>query len=159
LEIVVRQIDVECLPGDIPERIEVEVSDLGLNESIRVSDLPITAKVKVLNNPDQVVVHVVSVKEEAAAPTAAAPAEGEAAAAGTRPNRKCSRRARRKKSRRRNSCEIRISLVWLVMGLGIRGPNTRPRITTSAFGYRTDRGTARGADSPGMRSRRSFRTN
>jgi len=82
LEIVIRQIDVECLPGDIPERIEVEVSDLGLNESIRVSDLPITAKVKVLNNPDQVVLHVVSVKEEeAAAPAAAAPAEGEAAAA------------------------------------------------------------------------------
>jgi large subunit ribosomal protein L25 len=83
LEIVVRQIDVECLPGDIPERIEVEVSDLGLNESIRVSDLPITAKVTILNNPDQVVLHVVSVKEEdvAAPAAAAAPAEGEAAAA------------------------------------------------------------------------------
>jgi len=83
LEIVVRQIDVECLPGDIPEKIEVEVSELGMNESLRVSDLPITAKVKVLNNPDQVVVHVVSVKEEVAAPTAAAPAEGEAAAGAT----------------------------------------------------------------------------
>jgi large subunit ribosomal protein L25 len=82
LEIVVRLIDVECLPGDIPEKIEVEVSELGLNESIRVSDLPITNKVKVLNNPDQVVLHVVSVKEEVvAAPAAAAPAEGEAAAA------------------------------------------------------------------------------
>jgi large subunit ribosomal protein L25 len=81
LEIVVRQIDVECLPGDIPEKIEVEVSELGLNGSIRVSELPITNKVKVLNNPDQVVLHVVSVKEEVAAPTAAAPTEGEAAAA------------------------------------------------------------------------------
>ena len=81
LEVVARQIDVECLPGDIPERIEVDVAELGLNESIRVSDLPITAKVKVLNNPDQVVVHVVSVKEEVPAPAAAAPAEGEAAAA------------------------------------------------------------------------------
>ncbi len=81
LEIVVRQIDVECLPGDIPERIEVEVSELGLNDSIRVSDLPITAKVKVLNNPDQVVLHVVSVKEEVVeAPAVAAPVEGEAAA-------------------------------------------------------------------------------
>src|SRR5262245_2379691 len=82
LEIVVRQIDVECLPGDIPEKIEVEVSELGMNESLRVSDLPITNKVKVLNNPDQVVLHVVSVKEEVvAAPAAAAPAEGEVAAA------------------------------------------------------------------------------
>src|SRR5215467_951170 len=81
LELVLRQIEIECLPGDIPERIEVEVSDLGLNQGLRVSDLPITAKVKVLQNPDQVVIHVVSVKEEEPAATAAAPAEGEAAAA------------------------------------------------------------------------------
>jgi len=82
LELVLRQIEVECLPGDIPERIEVDVTDLDLNGALRVSDLPISAKVKVLQNPDQVVVHVVSVKEEVPAPTAAAvPAEGEAAAA------------------------------------------------------------------------------
>jgi large subunit ribosomal protein L25 len=85
LELVLRQIDVECLPGDIPERIEVDVTDLGMNESLRVSELPVTAKVKVLNNPDQVVVHVVSVKEEVAAPAAAAPVEGEAAAAPAEP--------------------------------------------------------------------------
>jgi large subunit ribosomal protein L25 len=83
LELVIRQIEIECLPGDIPERIEVEVSDLGLNEGLRVSDLPVSAKVKVLQNPDQVVVHVVSVKEEVPAAAAAAPAEGEAAAAAT----------------------------------------------------------------------------
>jgi large subunit ribosomal protein L25 len=85
LELVLRQIEVECLPGDIPERIEVDVTDLGLNQAIRVSDLPVSAKVKVLQNPDQVVMHVVSVKEEvvAAPAAAAAPVEGEAAAAGT----------------------------------------------------------------------------
>jgi large subunit ribosomal protein L25 len=81
LELVIRQIEIECLPGDIPERIEVDVADLGLNQALRVSDLPVTAKVKVLQNPDQVVVHVVSVKEEVPAAAAAAPAEGEAAAA------------------------------------------------------------------------------
>jgi large subunit ribosomal protein L25 len=85
LEIVVRQIEVECLPGDIPERIEVDVTDLGLNEALRVSDLPISAKVKVLQNPDQVVIHVVSVKEEVAAATTAVPAEGEAAASPAEP--------------------------------------------------------------------------
>jgi len=84
LELVLRQIEVECLPGDIPERIEVDVTDLGLNQSVRVSDLPVSVKVKVLQNPDQVVMHVVSVKEEVvAAPAAAAPAEGEAAAGAT----------------------------------------------------------------------------
>ncbi len=81
LELILREIEVECLPGDIPERIEVDVSDLGINGAIRVSDLPVTAKVKVLEAPDQVVVHVVSVKEEAApAPGAVPVAEGEAAA-------------------------------------------------------------------------------
>jgi large subunit ribosomal protein L25 len=82
LELVIREIEVECLPGDIPERIEIDVADLGINDGLRVSDLPAIPKVKVLSPPDQVVVHVVSVKEEAA-PTpgaAAAPAEGEAAA-------------------------------------------------------------------------------
>jgi len=81
LELVTRQIEIECLPGDIPERIELDVTDLGLNQALRVSDLPITAKLKVLQNPDQVVVHVVSVKEEVPVAAAAAPAEGEAAAA------------------------------------------------------------------------------
>jgi large subunit ribosomal protein L25 len=79
LELVLRQIQVECLPGDIPERIEIDVADLGLNQSLRVTDLPVTAKVKVLESADQVVVHIVSVKEEAASPTAAA-AESEVAA-------------------------------------------------------------------------------
>jgi large subunit ribosomal protein L25 len=87
LESVVRAIQVECLPGDIPERIDVDVTDLGINQSLRVSDLQVPAKVKVLDAPDQVVVHVVSVKEEAA-PTAAAAApvaEGEAAAPAAEP--------------------------------------------------------------------------
>jgi len=79
LEIIMREVEVECLPGDIPERIDVDVTDLGIHGAVRVSDLKISDKVKVLDEADQIVVHVVSVKEEAA-PTAAAPAEGEAAA-------------------------------------------------------------------------------
>jgi len=87
LELVIREIEVECLPGDIPERIAVDVADLGINQSLRVSDVPIPAKVKVLQAADQVVVHVVAVKEEEAAPAAAAApvAEGEAAAPGAEP--------------------------------------------------------------------------
>src|SRR5207247_7734036 len=85
LEMVLREIEVECLPGDIPERIEVDVTDLGINGAARVSDLLVSAKVKVLQAPDQVVVHVVSVKEEAV-PTAAAPVtEGEAPAVPAEP--------------------------------------------------------------------------
>jgi len=86
LELVVREIEVECLPGDIPERIDVDVTDLGINQSLRVSDIPAPAKVKVLEAADQVVVHVVSVKEEEAPAAAAAPVvEGEAAAPAAEP--------------------------------------------------------------------------
>src|SRR5437588_2571918 len=84
LELVIREIEVECLPGDIPERIDVDVSDLGINQSLRVSDGPAPPKVKVLESADQVVVHVVSVKEEEAPAEADAPvAEGEAGARST----------------------------------------------------------------------------
>jgi large subunit ribosomal protein L25 len=80
LEIIMREVEVECLPGDIPERIDVDVSDLGIHGAVRVSDLKISDKVKILDEADQIVVHVVSVKEEAAPAAAATPAEGEAAA-------------------------------------------------------------------------------
>jgi large subunit ribosomal protein L25 len=81
LELILREIEVECLPGDIPERIEVDVADLGINGAVRISELPVNEKVKILEAADQVVVHVVSVKEEAAPTAGAAPAaEGEAAA-------------------------------------------------------------------------------
>ena len=80
LEIIMREVEAECLPGDIPERIDVDVSDLGIHGAVRVSDLKISDKVKILDEADQIVVHVVSVKEEAAPAAAATPAEGEAAA-------------------------------------------------------------------------------
>src|SRR5438552_2000784 len=81
LELIMRAVEVECLPGDIPEHIDIDVSDLGINGALRVSDLPATDKVKILEGADQVVVHVVSVKEEVAAtPAAAVAVEGEAAA-------------------------------------------------------------------------------
>lgn len=81
LELIMREIEVECLPGDIPEHIDLDVSELGLNGAVRVSEVPISEKVKVLNNPDQIVVHVVSVKEEAATPGTAAAGEPAAAPA------------------------------------------------------------------------------
>src|SRR5579871_3464406 len=85
LELIMREIEVECLPGDIPERIDVDVTDLGINGALRISDVAAPAKVKILEDADQVVVHVVSVKEEVEPTTAAAPVEGEAAAAPAEP--------------------------------------------------------------------------
>ena len=79
-EFMLREVDVECLPDDIPEAITVDVSALGLNQNLRVSELPIGPKVKVLTDPNRVVAHVVTLKVEEEKPAEtveAAPAEPE----------------------------------------------------------------------------------
>jgi large subunit ribosomal protein L25 len=81
LDFVTRELEIECLPADIPEKILVDVSELGMNQSIRVSDIKVPDKVTMLSEPDLVVVHVVPPRAEEEVAAAAAPAEGEAAAA------------------------------------------------------------------------------
>jgi large subunit ribosomal protein L25 len=83
LDAVVREVEVECLPGDIPDEIECDVTGLRMNESIRIRDLKVSDRVEILDDPDQVVVHVVSVREEV--PEAEAEVEVEGAVAGTEP--------------------------------------------------------------------------
>ena len=79
-EFMLREVEVECLPDDIPEAIHVDVTPLALNQNLRVSDLPIGPKVKVLTDPHRVVAHVVALKAEEEKPAEAveaAPAEPE----------------------------------------------------------------------------------
>jgi large subunit ribosomal protein L25 len=73
------KIEVECLPGDLPERIEVDVSGLNLNQTIHVRDLKLSSKVKVHTAADQVIAAVKYAKEEKAAPVAEAVPGGPAA--------------------------------------------------------------------------------
>jgi large subunit ribosomal protein L25 len=83
LEQMLREVEVECLPGDIPSHIDVDVSDLVFGKVLRVADLPHSAKLKFLTDENQPVAHVTTVKEEvvatpeAVAAEAAAPAEPE----------------------------------------------------------------------------------
>jgi large subunit ribosomal protein L25 len=76
LDFVTRDLQVQCLPKDIPEHIDIDVSALMLHQSIRLKDVPENPKWKALNDPDTMLVHVVLPKAE----EVAAPAEGEAAA-------------------------------------------------------------------------------
>ncbi len=78
LDFVTRELEVECLPLDIPEKIVVDVSALELGRHLRVSDLVPGDKVKVLTGAEVVVAHVVAPKAEV---SATAEAEAEAAAA------------------------------------------------------------------------------
>jgi large subunit ribosomal protein L25 len=79
VDFVHRELEIEVLPGDIPENITVDISELMLNQGVRVRDLQIEgAKWKALSEPDMMIVHVVALKAEepAAAEAAAAPAAG-----------------------------------------------------------------------------------
>jgi large subunit ribosomal protein L25 len=67
LDQVLREVEIECLPSDIPNHIDLDVSNLGLFESVRVSDLPHSDKIKYLNAEDATVAHVVSIREEVVA--------------------------------------------------------------------------------------------
>jgi large subunit ribosomal protein L25 len=82
VDFVTRELDVECLPADIPERIAVDVSHLELGKHLRVSDLKLSDKVKVLADPDVVIAHVVLPRAEVAAEAATAEVVPAEAAAG-----------------------------------------------------------------------------
>ena len=78
MDVVTRSLEVECLPSDIPESIQVDVRHLKINDYIRVKNLPPNPKVKILNDPEVVIVTIVPpVKEEVIEAAPAAPAEPE----------------------------------------------------------------------------------
>ena len=82
LEFVRREIEVECLPGDIPDHVEVDVSELMVNQGIRVRDIATSPKWKPVSELDLMLVHVILPKaEEAPAAAEAAVAAAPAAAA------------------------------------------------------------------------------
>lgn len=81
LDQVLREVEIECLPGDIPSHIDIDVSNLAFGDVVRVSDLPHAGKLKFLTDEGATVAHVVAIKEEVApaadALAAATPAEPE----------------------------------------------------------------------------------
>ena len=85
LEHVMREVEIECLPGGIPSHLDVDVTGLELHGLIHVSDLPHSGSIKFLAEENATVAHVTIIKEEAAAEVdalAAAPAEPEVAKKG-----------------------------------------------------------------------------
>ncbi len=81
MDVVTRSVDVECLPADIPESIQVDVSQLEIDDYIRVKNLPVNPGVQILSDPEVVIVMILPpVKEEVAgeeAPAEEAKAEPE----------------------------------------------------------------------------------
>ncbi len=63
-EIVTREIEIECLPDEIPEQFDVNVSEVELNHSIRASEIPLSGSMKLLSPADAVISHVVALRAE-----------------------------------------------------------------------------------------------
>jgi len=76
-EVVTREIEIECLPGDIPEEFKVDVSDFVIGKQLRAGDIPVDpSKIKLVTDPQRVLAHVVTLKkEEEPTPEAAVAAE------------------------------------------------------------------------------------
>jgi large subunit ribosomal protein L25 len=77
LDVVTRTIEIECIPDDIPNQFDVDVTELMIGSAIRVSELPVKTGVRVLTAGDAVIAHVVGIKEEVVATPEAAPAAAE----------------------------------------------------------------------------------
>ncbi|WP_260706775.1 50S ribosomal protein L25 [Edaphobacter flagellatus] len=82
MEHVLREVEIECLPGDIPSHIDVDVTGVELHGVVRIADLPHSGSIKFLGEEDATVAHVTIIKEEAPAEVEAAPAEPEVAKKG-----------------------------------------------------------------------------
>jgi large subunit ribosomal protein L25 len=82
LDIVHRQLEIECLPADIPEHIEIDVTEMMVGQSVRVRDVATNAKWKAISDPEMMLLHVIipKVEEVAVTPEAAAAAAGAAPA-------------------------------------------------------------------------------
>jgi large subunit ribosomal protein L25 len=75
-EVVTREVEIECLPGEIPTEFRMDVSELMLGKQLRASELPIdTARMKLLTDPERVLAHVVALKVEEEKPAEVVAAE------------------------------------------------------------------------------------
>ncbi|HET8550666.1 MAG TPA: 50S ribosomal protein L25 [Bryobacteraceae bacterium] len=78
-EVVTREVEIECLPNEIPDQFTVDVSALMLNQGVRAADLQLGGSMKLLTPPETIISHVVTTRAEVAAETAVAAAPVEAA--------------------------------------------------------------------------------
>ena len=67
LEVITREIEIECLPDDIPETFDLDVTEMMIGQSLRASEIPLTGSMKLLSPAEAVIAHVVALRAEAAA--------------------------------------------------------------------------------------------
>jgi len=77
LDFVTREVEVECLPGNIPAHLPIDVAELSIGDALRVSQIPTIEGVTIVDDPDKVLVHVTHPTREAEPTVAAAEAAPE----------------------------------------------------------------------------------
>ena len=92
LEHVLREVEIECLPADIPSHLDADVSLLEINQAVHVSDLPHSGSIKFLDDEDLTIAHVSMIKKRSSRWKRWLP---------SRPNRRLPRRARARRKPRR----------------------------------------------------------
>lgn len=70
LEQIIREIEIRCEPREIPDVVNVDVSNLGVHDTLHISDIQVAEGIEILNAPDNVIATVGIVKEEVVAPVA-----------------------------------------------------------------------------------------
>ena len=108
LEHIRREIEIECLPADIPESVVVDVSELMLHQGVRVRDIAASPKWKPISDPDLMLAHVIMPKAEeapapaeAAAAAPAAPAEPEVIKKGKKEEEEGEKKEEKKKEEKK----------------------------------------------------------
>ena len=71
---ITREIEIECLPDEIPEQFTMDVTELMIGQNIRAGEIPMTGSMKLMSQPDAVISHVVAMKAEEAPAAEAVPA-------------------------------------------------------------------------------------
>jgi large subunit ribosomal protein L25 len=66
-EIISREIEIECLPEEIPQEFRMEVTELMIGQNLRAADVPLSGSMKLVSSPDLVIAHVIATRGTAAA--------------------------------------------------------------------------------------------
>jgi large subunit ribosomal protein L25 len=77
LELITREVEIDCLPDEIPDMFTLDITELAIGQSVRASEVPMRGSMKLVSSADLVIAHVVSLRAEEVAAVEAAPAVAE----------------------------------------------------------------------------------